>query len=101
MTKRLLAGLLGASFLAACATTGEAPRSAPASATPPAASAPVYPSTYRPYPGVVTAIVHANVFDGAGGRIETGPVILADGKVSAVGGPAKIGNAGCGEREGT
>ena len=46
-----------------------------------------FPSTYRPYPGVPTAIVHATVYDGEGGRIEDGTVLLADGKVMGVGGP--------------
>ena len=33
-----------------------------------------YPSTYRVYPGVPTALVGATVFDGEGGRIERGTV---------------------------
>jgi len=45
-----------------------------------------FPSTYRAYPGVPTAIVHATIYDGEGGRIENGTVLLADGKVTAVGG---------------
>jgi imidazolonepropionase-like amidohydrolase len=46
-----------------------------------------YPSTYRAYPGVLTAITGGTVYDGEGGRIERGTVILASGKVQAVGGP--------------
>jgi imidazolonepropionase-like amidohydrolase len=46
-----------------------------------------FPSTYVPYPGVLTAIRGATVFDGEGGQIAKGTVILADGKVQAVGGP--------------
>src|SRR3954449_2508684 len=46
-----------------------------------------YPSTYRPYPGVLTAITGGTVFDGEGQRFDNGIVILADGKVQAVGGP--------------
>lgn len=45
-----------------------------------------YPSTYKPYPGAPTALVHATVFDGAGQRIDNGTVLFADGKVVAVGG---------------
>ncbi|GAA4762144.1 amidohydrolase [Novosphingobium ginsenosidimutans] len=45
-----------------------------------------FPSTYKPYPGEPTALVGATVFDGAGGRIDNGTVLLADGKVVAVGG---------------
>jgi imidazolonepropionase-like amidohydrolase len=46
-----------------------------------------FPSTYVPYPGVATAIRGATVFDGLGGQIANGTVILADGKVQAIGGP--------------
>jgi imidazolonepropionase-like amidohydrolase len=45
-----------------------------------------YPSTYRPYPGVPTAITGATIYDGEGGRIENGTVVMADGRVQAVGG---------------
>ena len=45
-----------------------------------------YPSTYKPYPGAPTALVGATVFDGAGGRIERGTVLIAGGKVVAIGG---------------
>jgi imidazolonepropionase-like amidohydrolase len=45
-----------------------------------------YPSTYKPYPGVPTLITGATVFDGAGGRIENGQVLLRDGKIVAVAG---------------
>ena len=44
-----------------------------------------YPSTYRAYPGEPVAIVGATVFDGAGGRIDNGTVLVADGKVEAIG----------------
>lgn len=46
-----------------------------------------YPSTYRPYPGRPTAIRGATIFDGEGGRIDSGTVFLSDGKVTAIGGP--------------
>jgi imidazolonepropionase-like amidohydrolase len=46
-----------------------------------------YPSTYVPYPSVPTAIRGATIFDGLGGRIDNGTVIMADGVVQAVGGP--------------
>ncbi|QNM83424.1 amidohydrolase [Sphingomonas sabuli] len=46
-----------------------------------------FASTYAPYPGVPTAIRGATAFDGLGGRIDNATVILADGKVQAVGGP--------------
>ena len=46
-----------------------------------------YPSTYRIYPGTPTALIGATVYDGEGGRIERGTVLLADGKVVGIGGP--------------
>ena len=45
-----------------------------------------YPSTYRAYPGAPTALIGATVFDGLGGRIERGTVLIAEGKVVAIGG---------------
>ena len=54
-----------------------------------------YPSTYHRYPGALTVIRDATVFDGEGGRIENGTVILADGVVQAVGGPGYAGPGWC------
>ena len=59
-------------------------------ATTPAASTPAwqenpYPSTYKPYQGEPTAIIGATVFDGTGGEIANGTVLLRDGKIIAVG----------------
>jgi len=46
-----------------------------------------YPSTYRPYGGVPTLIRGATILDGEGGRIDNGSILLAGGKIEAVGGP--------------
>ncbi len=46
-----------------------------------------YPSSYKPYPGPLTAIRHATIYDGEGGRIENGTIILDQGKITALGGP--------------
>ena len=46
-----------------------------------------YPSTYRAYPGTPTVIRGATVFDGEGGQIDNGTIVLADGVIQAVGGP--------------
>jgi adenine deaminase len=46
-----------------------------------------YPSTYRPYPGAPVLITGVTVFDGKGGRIDQGQVLLSEGKVVAVAGP--------------
>ncbi|WP_407985038.1 amidohydrolase [Pontixanthobacter aestiaquae] len=55
------------------------PASAEAAETP-------YASTYTPYPGAPTALVGATIYDGAGGRIDGGTVLFADGKIVGVGG---------------
>jgi imidazolonepropionase-like amidohydrolase len=60
-----------------------------------------YPSTYVRYPGVPTVIRNATVFDGEGGRIDGGTVVLADGVVQAVGGPEIAAPAGAVEVDGT
>ena len=77
--------------LTACANGAAAPRSASAGNPAPGKGKGFdhdpFPSTYRAYPGVPTAIVHATVYDGEGGRIEDGTVLLADGKVVGIGGP--------------
>ncbi len=86
-------GLLAAASLAlaGCAASGNETASA---GDKPAASAdkPVkfdknpYPSTYKPYPGRVTAVRGVTIFDGEGGRIDNGTVVMANGKVESVGG---------------
>jgi len=89
------AAAAAAILLFGCANQGAAPKAASASSDPPAkASVPPryqppadpYPSTYRPYPGVPTAIVGATIFDGEGGRIENGTIVLVDGRIQALGG---------------
>lgn len=46
-----------------------------------------YPSTYKPYPGQPVLITGATVYDGKGGQIDHGQVLLQDGKIMAVAGP--------------
>ena len=60
-----------------------------------------YASTYQRYPGAPTVIRNATVFDGEGGRIDGGTVVLADGLVQAVGGPELAVPAGAFEVDGT
>jgi imidazolonepropionase-like amidohydrolase len=87
----LVAG--AALLLSSCATTGSSGTnnaSRPASGSGSGERASInldpYPSTYRPYAGVPTAIVGGTVFDGVGGRIENGVVLIRDGRIEAVGG---------------
>jgi imidazolonepropionase-like amidohydrolase len=90
MRLSLATAAAAAALLTAC-THDDRPKSAAAQAAPAARPTPYsrdpFPSTYRRYPGVVTAITGATIYDGEGGRIENGTVVLADGVVQAVGGP--------------
>ena len=87
--------LLAATLLAVtgCAAADGAPQTAsdtPAAAPekkPDRSITDPYPSTYHAYPSTPTAVRGVTVFDGEGGRIEQGTVLLADGKVERVGGP--------------
>ena len=74
----------GAVALAGCNTATGAER--PAVSAQPAAVEEPYASTYRRFPGVPTAITGATVYDGAGGVIENGTVLFADGEVVGIGG---------------
>ncbi len=44
-----------------------------------------FPSTYKPLPGVATAIVGATILTAAGQEIENGTIVFSDGKIVAVG----------------
>lgn len=44
-----------------------------------------FPSTYAPYPSTATVIRGATILTGTGERIDNGTVVIADGKISAVG----------------
>ena len=79
---------LSALALAACTTMdGGASSSASNDAAESKWEAPeaAYPSTYQRYPGVPTALVGATIYDGAGGMIENGVVLFADGEVVGIG----------------
>lgn len=91
-----LTTLASALALTACASTGGSAEPASASATTDKsgktlaatpAGEPVFASTYKPFPGVATAIRGATVYDGRGGKIENGVVFMSGGKITAVGGP--------------
>jgi imidazolonepropionase-like amidohydrolase len=87
----ILTGFAAAAALAACAGTqgGAQTASAPAQKASPARYVPPddpYPSTYHPYPSAPTAITGATIYDGEGGRIENGTIVMAEGRIQAVGG---------------
>ena len=88
----IAAGLLAAA-LAGCATTAPKKPAVQIDEDP-------YRSTYARYPGAVTVIRGATVFDGEGGRIDNGTVVLADGLVQAVGDAALASPAGAVEVDG-
>jgi imidazolonepropionase-like amidohydrolase len=90
----LLAGTLA---LSGCAALQSKPKAAPAVRI----NADPYPSTYERYPGAVTVIRGATVFDGDGNRIENGTVVFGDGVIQAVGGPEVATPAGAIEIDGT
>ena len=79
--------------LAACASTDRGPQlagdkpAATASAEKPAKlNKDPYPSTYKPYPSRLTVVKNVTIFDGEGGRIDNGSIVLSSGKVLSVGG---------------
>ncbi|KLI64673.1 amidohydrolase [Aurantiacibacter marinus] len=71
--------------LASCTAASGSQSVASANDTASQAYAP-YASTYARYPGVPTALVGAVIYDGAGGRIDNGVVLFADGEVVGIGG---------------
>src|SRR6476469_7475933 len=99
---RLVRGALGAvaliaSVLPGCAMLEEKPKPAPAVRI----NEDPFPSTYVRYPGALTVIRHATVFDGEGNRIDDGTVVFADGVIQAIGGPGLASPAGAQEIDGT
>ena len=89
MKSNLRWSLLAAPLVLMACSNAEGPKTV--SATPPvkpAEKAPVpFPSTYKAYPGVATAIRNVTVYDGEGGKIENGVVFMTGGKIISVGGP--------------
>jgi imidazolonepropionase-like amidohydrolase len=76
-------------MLMAC-SAAEKPDTASASATPSKPAAKVeapFPSTYKAYPGVATAIRNVTIYDGEGGKVDNGVVFMSGGKINSVGGP--------------
>jgi imidazolonepropionase-like amidohydrolase len=63
---------------------------ASASAKPGAINKDPYPSTYKPYAGVATAVTNVTIYDGEGGRIERGTILFRDGRVERLGGDVVV-----------
>ncbi|MBL0915866.1 MAG: amidohydrolase, partial [Sphingopyxis sp.] len=93
MIRGVKGSLLAAVSLAlvGCAASGN--ETASAGDKPPPAEKPVkfnkdpYPSTYKGYPTTLTVVKNVTIFDGEGGRIDNGSVVLSSGKVDRIGGP--------------
>ncbi len=89
MKTQLLTGLATLALLGACANQQPEARSASAQPAQQGRAEPAadpYPSTYRAYASAPTAITGATIFDGEGGRIDNGTIVLVDGRVAALGG---------------
>ena len=86
--RALLALVAGGSLIAGCAATAAETKSV--NSAPPAKASqsdkPAFPSTYKAYPSVPTAITGVTIFDGEGGRIDNGTVFMAGGKITSIGG---------------
>ena len=87
MSRKAIAALLAASLLTGCASTGKSSTTGQQASKAPAEpySRDPYPSTYRPYGGLPTLVTNVTIYDGEGGRIETGSVLFADGKIVGLG----------------
>ena len=79
MSRRGGAFLLSAALLLAGCATNPPPKKAavPINEDP-------YPSTYHAYPGTPTVIRGATIFDGEGGQVDNGTIVLADGVIHAL-----------------
>jgi len=82
LRRGVLAGLAlaAAALLSGCAELAPKPKLAP----PIRINPDPYPATYMRYPGAVTLIRGATIFDGEGGKLDRGDVLIADGVVKAV-----------------
>ncbi|MBM5810747.1 MAG: amidohydrolase family protein [Gammaproteobacteria bacterium] len=79
-----LVTLLGCGLFSGCAT--QASRAPAAVTRAPGVAAPApYPSTYRPLPATDTLIRNATVLTGTGARLDAADVLLAAGRIAAVG----------------
>ncbi|WP_425505101.1 amidohydrolase family protein [Sphingorhabdus profundilacus] len=89
MNMNKLALLFLAAAVAGCAAQGDGPATATSKAAekPAAKVEAPFASTYKAYPGTATAIRNVTIYDGEGGRIDNGVVLMSGGKISGIGGP--------------
>ncbi|HEX8256141.1 MAG TPA: amidohydrolase [Allosphingosinicella sp.] len=84
MAPKVLASVLAAALVTACADAGGAESASSKRPGTPYGRDP-YPSTYRAYPGSPTLVTGVTIFDGEGARIDNGSVLFADGRIVEVG----------------
>jgi imidazolonepropionase-like amidohydrolase len=72
--------------LIACSTNEKPPMASASSSKPAVKVEPPFPSTYKAYPGIATAIRNVTIYDGEGGKIENGVLFMSGGKISSIGG---------------
>ena len=81
MYLKIVGAVVAAALLGGCAAFSPPPKKAapiPVDRNP-------FPSTYQAYPGAPTLITNAVIFDGEGGRIDNGAILIADGTIQMVG----------------
>ena len=83
MKKTLRMALLGATSLALLAACGDQTDKKTDADT--NDKGPSFASTYIPQPSETTLITNARIIDGTGTEIETGSILITDGKITAVG----------------
>jgi imidazolonepropionase-like amidohydrolase len=86
---RLIVAASIALALAACATGKPAERpkslSAAEKAALPSINKNPFPSTYAPLPSTPTLVTNVNIYDGAGGKMIGGAVLMEGGRIAAIG----------------
>lgn len=78
-----MAACLGAASLLALAGCGDTDTASDSEAKTPTTHM-AFPSTYVPLPSQTTLITNARIYDGLGGQIDNGSVLMKDGKIAEI-----------------
>ncbi|GAA0852941.1 amidohydrolase [Aliiglaciecola litoralis] len=78
-TSALLVSVMGGLFLTGCSES-ESPKDAPV-----VINKDPFPSTYKPMKSQPTLITNVTILDGIGGKIDSGAILMVDGKIQALG----------------
>jgi imidazolonepropionase-like amidohydrolase len=79
LARNLLLGATSLALLAACGDNKDTQTKATSE------KGPAFASTYTPQPSETTLITNARIIDGAGEEIESGAILISDGKIAAIG----------------